>query len=141
MASKRASAGKASTKTSHPNVLGQKEWHQIAHIIFFIGLSLAIVVGVFYNVFNSILGVHTSRVLVTTFVLLGTIVGLFNLTAKETLPFLIASIALMLAGIVNLNLVYGVGEVLRPILSNIVVFVVPGAIIVAMKTIWKLASD
>lgn len=115
--------------------------HRLAHYAFFIGIALAIIVGIFHTVFDSLLGVEASRVYVTTFVILGTLVGLFNLTAKETTPFLTAAIALMLAGIVNLNLVYGVGDILRPSLSNIVVFVVPGAIIVGMKAIWKLASS
>ncbi|MBU0470110.1 MAG: hypothetical protein KKA62_05190 [Nanoarchaeota archaeon] len=117
------------------------ELHRLAHYAFFVGIALAIIVGIFHKVFDSMLGVEASRVYVTTFVLLGTIVGFFNLTAKETMPFLLAAVALMLAGIVNLNLVYGVGDILRPSLSNIVVFVVPGAIIVGMKAIWRLASS
>ncbi|MBI2125666.1 hypothetical protein HYU08_03875 [Candidatus Woesearchaeota archaeon] len=104
---------------------GQLELHRLAH----------------YAFFDNLLGPEASRVYVTTFVLLGTLVGLFNLSAKETTPFLTAAVALMLAGIVNLNLVYGIGDILRPSLSNIVVFVVPGAIIVGMKAIWRLASD
>ncbi len=117
------------------------ELHRLAHYAFFVGISLALIVGIFHRVFDSMLGPEASRVYVTTFVLLGTLVGLFNLTAKETTPFLTAAVALMLAGIVNLNLVYGIGDILRPSLSNIVVFVVPAAIIVGMKAIWKLASD
>ena len=110
------------------------ELHKIAHYTFFVGLLIAIVAGLFRNVISA-------EVLVTTLVVLGFIVGLFNLTAKETMPFLVAAIALMLAGIVNLGLIPGVGLYLRSILSNIVVFVVPGAIIVGLKTIWQLASD
>jgi len=120
---------------------GGVELHRLAHYAFFLGIALALVVGIFHRVFDSLLGADASRVYVTTFVLLGTLVGLFNLTAKETTPFLTAAVALMLAGIVNLNLVYGVGDILRPSLSNIVVFVVPGAIIVGMKAIWRLASN
>lgn len=121
--------------------MNQVELHRLAHYAFFVGIALAVVVGIFHRVFDSLLGTEASRVYVTTFVLLGTLVGLFNLTAKETGPFLLAAVALMLAGIVNLNLVYGIGDILRPSLSNIVVFVVPGAIIVGMKAIWRLASD
>ena len=110
------------------------ELHKVAHYTFFVGLLIAIIAGLFRNVVSP-------EVLVTTLVILGFIVGLFNLTAQETTPFLIASIALMLAGIVNLGLIPGIGLYLRSILSNIVVFVVPGAIIVAMKTIWRMASD
>ncbi len=110
------------------------EIHRVAHYAFFVGLLLAIVAGLFRNLVGP-------RVLVTSLVILGFLVGLFNLTAKETEPFLVASIALMLAGIVNLGLIPGVGLYLRSILSNIVIFVVPGAIIVGLKAIWKLASD
>lgn len=110
------------------------EIHRVAHYAFFIGLLIAIVAGFFRSVVGP-------EVLVTTLVILGFLVGLFNLTAKETVPFLVAAIALMLAGIVNLGLIPGVGLILRSILSNIVVFVVPGAILVGLKTIWKLASD
>ena len=135
---------KRSTKSTAPNVSSgsallakeKKELHKIAHYCFFIGLLIAIIAGLpwFYSSVNAV-------ALMSTLVFLGFIVGLFNLTAKDTMPFLTAAIALMLAGIVNLSLIPLVGETLRAMLSNIVVFVVPGAIILAMKTIWKLASD
>lgn len=114
--------------------LKQMELHRVAHYSFFVGLIIAIIAGLFRSYISP-------EILVTTLVILGTIVGLFNLTAKETTPFLMAAVALMLAGIVNLGLIPGVGLYLRSILSNIVVFVVPGAIIVGMKAIWRLASD
>jgi hypothetical protein len=126
MAKKR---GKAKALT-----MGNMELHRVAHYTFFVGLLIAVIAGLFRNVFSP-------EILVTTLVILGFIVGLFNLTAKETTPFLVAAIALMLAGIVNLGLIPGIGLYLRSILSNIVVFVVPGAIIVGMKAIWKMASD
>ncbi len=116
------------------SLLQSMELHRLAHYAFFVGLLIAIIAGFFRDVVSP-------EVLVTTLVILGFLVGLFNLTAKETTPFLVAAIALMLAGIVNLGLIPGVGLYLRSILSNIVVFVVPGAIIVGLKTIWQLASD
>ncbi len=127
---------KKSTSSGVASVVKREklELHRIAHYTFFAGLLVSVVAGFFRNLFPP-------EILVTTLVLLGFIVGLFNLAAKETTPFLLASIALMLAGIVNLGLIPGVGPYLRSILSNIVVFVVPGAILVGMKTIWKLARD
>ena len=110
------------------------ELHRVAHYSFFVGLLIAIVAGLFRDLVGP-------EILVTALVILGTLVGLFNLTAKETVPFLIACIALMLAGIVNLGLIPGVGLYLRSILSNIVVFVVPGAIIVGLKAIWNMAAN
>ncbi|PIN73926.1 hypothetical protein COV20_02320 [Candidatus Woesearchaeota archaeon CG10_big_fil_rev_8_21_14_0_10_45_16] len=113
---------------------GSMEIHRVAHYSFFAGVILAIVAGLFRTLISP-------EILVTSLVILGFFVGLFNLTAKETQPFLLAAVALMLAGIVNLGLIPGVGLYLRSILSNIVVFVVPGAIIVGLKAIWGLASD
>jgi len=119
-------------KKSSTTKIADVEIHRIAHYAFFIGLIIAIVAGFFRDIFDP-------ATLVTTLVLLGTLVGLFNLTTKETIPFLVSAIALMLAGIVNLGLIPYVGLYLRATLSNIVVFVVPGAIMLGMKTIWKLA--
>ena len=119
-----------------PRMFAGQELHKLAHYAFFAGILVAILAGLLKNALNLPI-----EWLMATLVFLGTIVGLFNLTAKETTPFLMAAIALMLAGIVNLGLIPYIGELLRNILSNIVVFVVPGAIIVGMKTIWQLASD
>ena len=131
---RKAPAANKVVRSSHVVRTKTRELHQLAHYAFFAGLLIAIVAGLFRNLFST-------EVLLTTLVVLGFLVGLFNLTAKETTPFLLAAVALMLAGIVNLGLIPTVGPYLRSILSNIVVFVVPGAIIVAMKAIWKLASD
>ena len=66
------------------------ELHKLAHYTFFVGLLVAIVAGLFRNLLGP-------EVLVTTLVILGTVVGLFNLTVQETQPFLLAAVALMLA--------------------------------------------
>ena len=140
--STKRSTKKRSTKSATPRLASsllakeKKELHKIAHYCFFIGLLIAIIAGLpwFYSSVNAV-------ALMSTLVFLGFIVGLFNLTAKDTMPFLTASIALMLAGIVNLSSIPLIGDTLRAMLSNIVVFVVPGAIILGMKTIWHMAAE
>ncbi len=116
------------------------ELHRLAHYAFLAGLLVAVLVPLVTMFFRPYLSVEP-QILVTTLVILGLLVGLFNLTAKETVPFLVAAIALMLAGIVNLGLIPIFGQFLRNALQNIVVFVVPSAILLGMKTIWKLARD
>ena len=59
----------------------------------------------------------------------------------EIAGFLAATIALILAGVVNLGLIPVVGLTLRAILSNIVVFVVPAAVIVSLRAVWVLAKQ
>ncbi len=108
-------------------------WIQVGHYAFFLGAILAIIAGLFS-------GLVSDEIVLTLLVILGAIVGLLNITAKETTPFLVATVALMLAGVVNLGLIPVVGVYLRSILTNIVVFVVPAAIIVGLKSIYDLAK-
>jgi len=95
---------------------------------FIIGLVIAILVGLFSS---------TSMVIVAVLVVLGLIVGFLNVTDKETVSFLIASIALMAAGSANLGVLWAN---LSNVLSNISIFVAPAAIIVAFKAIYALGS-
>jgi hypothetical protein len=73
-------------------------------------------------------------------VLLGIIVGLLNISAKETMPFLLASVTLLLAGSAGLEKLSLVGAFIGPIMANIVAFVAPAAVIIALKTVFDLAK-
>lgn len=90
---------------------------------------------------------------------LGIIVGLISVTAKEVTPFLIASIALIVAGLSGggISTGYGYTGVWWPlgaieslqvlyylataILSYIAAFVAPGAVIIAIKSFWAIAKE
>ena len=79
--------------------------------------------------------------------ILGIIVGLISITAKEVTPFLIAAIALMVTG-VGLNVwspISKVHELLyywaTGILNYFVAFAAPAAVIIAMKSIWAIAKE
>lgn len=61
----------------------------IGMLAFFIGMIICIVGG----------WVRDSGSLALTLVILGLIVGLLNITAKELLPFLVAAIALVIVGV------------------------------------------
>jgi len=94
--------------------------------LFLIGILLAIVFA-FVKVPS----------LMWVLVVLGLIVGLLNVTEKESTRFLVATIALMFsAGSLNLlRIAY-----LTEILVNAVVFVAPAALVVALKEIFALAA-
>ncbi|MBI2547306.1 MAG: hypothetical protein HYW23_02560 [Candidatus Aenigmarchaeota archaeon] len=83
-------------------------------------------------------------------VVLGIIVGLVNVSARESNSFLLAAIALLIAGVAG----YGgastgytglysvlpvIGGYLSAILANISTFVAPAAVIVAIKEVYLLA--
>ena len=81
--------------------------------------------------------------------ILGIIVGLVSITAKEVQPFLIATIALMVARIgigtaADVWLPLGEIHMLLPywateILNYIVAFVAPAAVIIAIRAVFALA--
>lgn len=73
--------------------------------------------------------------------ILGLIVGFINIGTKETKEFLIATIALLVVGAAGLQLISVVGTYIQSILSNIVAFVAPAALVVALKTVYSTASE
>jgi hypothetical protein len=73
-------------------------------------------------------------------VVLGVIVGLLNVTEKETTPFLVAAIALLAAGTATFSSINVVGPVIDNILKFIGAFVAPAAVIVAIKAIYALGA-
>lgn len=101
---------------------------------FIIGTLIAVVAGFFP------LGPLT----VSLLILLGLVVGLLNITASESSSFLLSTVALVIVAGFGGNVfadVAVVGVFLQRILNAIVVFVVPAAIIVALRSIYVLASD
>lgn len=78
-------------------------------------------------------------------VVLGIIVGLLNVSEKETQPFLVAAIALMATGAITsftqIDIVLPpLGSIVSGIVSQIAVFVAPAAVIVALKAVWNLGK-
>jgi len=102
------------------------------HWAFLIGVVLAVIAGFVPNLQTP----TVSWILV----LLGLIVGFLNVTAKETQEFLIAAVALVLAANAAGDIVQ-LGRTMAIILENVVTFVFPAALLVALKTIWQLASE
>lgn len=100
---------------------------------FLVGLLLAIVLGLFPQA----LAVNTTTAVL---VVLGIIVGLVNIAGKESHNFLLASVALLVAGSAGYGVLPGVGDYLGAILTNISTFVAPAAVIVAVKAVYELAK-
>lgn len=77
-------------------------------------------------------------------VVLGLVVGFLNVSEKETAPFLMASIALVVAATATFGpidtVIPGLGSVIDAILNNVATFVAPAAVLVALKAVYALAS-
>jgi len=103
----------------------------IGHMSFIVGVLLAVLAGL-------IPALQTSSV-TWILVVLGLVVGFLNVTARETTEFLVAAIALLLVG--SAGALPVLGAYVLAILANILAFVAPAALIVALKAIWELAQD
>ncbi len=82
----------------------------------------------------------TSGAAILVLVILGLIVGFLNITQEETVGFLVAAIALIVAGTAKLSVIPVVGALLQAVLSNITVLVAPAAIVVGLKEVYTLAK-
>ncbi|MBI4009723.1 MAG: hypothetical protein HY361_00815 [Candidatus Aenigmarchaeota archaeon] len=94
------------------------------------GVLLAVLVGL-------IPGVLPGNLVALVLVVLGLLVGLINIGAKETHSFLLASVALLVAGAAGLQTLPVVGGIVSSVLTNLVSFVAPAAVIVALKAVYE----
>ena len=103
---------------------------KIGHWAFIIGILLAIIAG--------LVPAWLTPTITWILVVLGLIVGLLNIQAKETTEFLVATIALMMVG--SAGAIPALGVIVLSILANVVAFVAPAALVVALKAIYALAQ-
>ena len=105
---------------------------QYGNWAFIIGVVLAIVLGLF----GAYIGYTTEITYIM--IILGLIVGFYNVTRKETVNFLIVAIALLVAGGIGLEMLPVIGTYVGGILSHITVFIAPAAILVALKAVYEM---
>jgi len=97
---------------------------------FVLGLLIAIVCGIV---------APTNPVVILVLVLLGIIIGVLNITAKEIMPLLLAAIALIVVGGVFEPIrVVGIGAILDNILKLVATLVAPAAVIAAVRALWSV---
>ena len=111
---------------------------KIGEWAFIIGILLAVIFA-FFSAGDK------KGLLVLVLVIVGLIAGLLNISEKETTPFLVAAVALMVTSTADLaaidTLISNVGTWLNAIVANIAIMVAPAAIVVAVKAIYSLAKD
>lgn len=101
------------------------------HWAFLVGVAVAIITG--------LIPAFQSSTIIWVLIILGFIVGMLNITAREAKDFLIAFVALVVVVSVAYDVVSAV--VLSAILSNILAFVLPAGFVVSLRVFWKIAQD
>jgi len=107
--------------------------HVMGEFAFVIGIILAVVMGFFSDSLNS-------QAMTISLIALGFAIGLLSITDKESDKFLVASIALLLAGAAGLQTLPVLGEFVNSVFTNIITLVAPAAMIVAIKSLYNTAA-
>ncbi len=102
---------------------------RIGHWAFVLGLIIAIIAG---------FGGEIPSLVAILFVL-GLIVGFLNVTEKESTPFLVGVIALLVIGLAGMETVRYIGWMV-PVLNNVIVFVAAAGLVVAIKQVLVIAK-
>lgn len=99
---------------------------------FIIGLVIAVVAGLI---------APANPIAIMVLLILGIIIGLLNVTAKEVPTLLLATIALIVVGNVfaPLNML-DIGKILGNMMSYVATLVAPAAIIAAVKALWAVGK-
>jgi hypothetical protein len=79
--------------------------------------------------------------IVIILIVLGLIIGFLNITAKEVMLFLVATIALIVTGRVfgPLSLL-NIGKYMDQILGYVATLMAPAAVVVAIKALWGVSK-
>lgn len=113
---------------------------KIGEIAFLVCLLVAVIAGLAVSKLTADQNAWVGVALV----ILGAIIGLVTITEKEVTPFLIAAVALLVAGagtFLALDFaVSGLGTAINGVVVNIARFVAPAAIILSVKGIYALAK-
>ena len=105
---------------------------KIGFFAFIAGLVIALAAGIFSP---------QNTAVIVVLIILGLLIGFLNITGKETMLFLVATIALIVVGSVFAPLtVLSLGKYLNQILSYVATLMAPAAIVVAIKAIWAVGK-
>lgn len=121
------------------------ELRKLGPYVFLVGFVIALLVGIV----GGGLDASTTAFLYLVLAVLGLIVGFTNISDKETVPFLIAIIAIVqlqslpdtLDSFKSVPELVPVVNFVDVVVGALVVFLLPAALVVALKAIYDLAGE
>lgn len=105
--------------------------------------SYAFIAGILIAILASLVSLDATLV-TGALVAIGVLVGLINVTEKETQEFLIATVSIVLVSSLSGNgfaPIPIIGIILQKITMGIMTFVTPAVIVVALKQIYDIAKS
>lgn len=121
-----------------------KEMLIYGNIIFLIGIAILIVASLFN------LNGTPYQLVVATLFCLGTIIGILNITEKESVSFIIAGVAVVMllqpiltaiSQVFNLQTLPALLRILGSLYVYLTALIVPAILVVSFKTLFRTAKD
>ena len=118
----------------------------IGRYAFLLGVLLSVVWAVIATKSTVI---STNTLVLSTLVIIGIVIGLLNVTAKEMMPFLLSSVVLVIMfgfgstylGLVGQGTTFEfIGNFLQYLLTYLMILIVPAGIVVALKEVYAFAE-
>jgi cell shape-determining protein MreD len=116
----------------------------VANKVIAYSFTVGIVIALILGLISSVLPGTVTPILTSVLILMGIIVGFFNITPTETRDYVLYVTAIVIVvalGGNNLGQLQVVGKYLVSVLNAILAFVLPSVIVVAIKAVINLAKD
>ncbi len=115
-------------------------------IIFGIGLLIAVIASLVAT-YGTMTAMAT-KIITGILIMVGIVVGLINITSKETVAFLVSTVVVvMLIGPFMANVIQTFGieqtgsKLIGELFKNLIGLIVPAALVVALKTLFSTAKE
>ena len=102
--------------------------------------SWSFIIGVIFAIISGFFTLNPQ--IISVLVVLGVIVGFLNISGEQAMTFLLAAVSLVVIsqlGSPAFSGIYFIGAPLQRMLNNLVVFVIPAAMIVALRAVLTIA--
>jgi hypothetical protein len=115
----------------------------LAAYAFFAGVIIAVMLG-FISKYSP--STSTNSFFYILLVAIGLIIGFLHTSDKNTITFLIASVSIVIVGgqgnstLIFISNLSPILDILKDILNNLLVLFIPATIVVALKTVFSIAS-
>ena len=115
-----------------------KKFNLFGSWAFLIGVILAVIIGIYAGL-NGDQEILTNTVLQSVLIVLGIIIGLFNIAARETSPFMTSGVVLILASFFGAQIMATIPVAIYTLGALLLIFV-PATIIVAIRNVFSMAK-
>jgi undecaprenyl pyrophosphate phosphatase UppP len=121
--------------------MAKRDMQQLGYWAFVIGVIVAVLAGLATGAQNG-KELDSAAAVGAALVVLGIVVGWFNVKEKAFTVFMIAAVALISGATANFSLLDKliVGPYITGILGYVALFAAPAAIMVALKVVWNEAA-